>query len=430
MGARQYPLSLAIALILLLAGAGHPAAAAFQAGGQGIVTGANASSVMVGIYAEIETNATTPEEYEKFLGDRSLIVLGEDTDLAERALLDATKAQNPWLARAQEANDSNTTRAVVLSGSRPLAILVGGPMQNAITRYGIGAGWFNETRTVEGGLIVKTGKLSGGTVVVSISDRMGYEPGAVKMEGVKYSPLAAIMPKEYVPAAATGISLIMLILINVGRTVFEFKALDIGRKGRKVNSGAWIVFGFNVTEALAIAGASLVLGISISWQYFGPSLDFVFWAAVNTAICLLAGILHELTHRIFAFIFKIRMEYVFWPAGSALTLISSYLGNAFSIQGFILEDIPEGIAKWKVGLMKLSAPLVSAFFMVVFAALYYAWPSPLFKSIYAISGLWAMAEILPLGSLDGKDIRDWSGTVWFIAFSLISVSYLAVTLLL
>jgi hypothetical protein len=238
------------------------------------------------------------------------------------------------------------------------------------------------------------------------------------------------MPREYVPAAATAISLIMLVLLNVGRTVVEFKALDIGRKGRKIREGDRMFRGYNVTEALAIIGASVVLGISISWQYFGPSGDFLFWVVVNTIICLLAGILHELTHRVFAHFYKIDMEYVFWPAGSALTLISSYLGNAFSIQGFILEEIPPGIAKWKVGLMKLSAPLMSAAVMVIFAFLYYEAPNPLFKAVYSTSALWAVAEILPLGSLDGKDIRDWNNNVWFAAFCLISISYLIVTLLI
>lgn len=385
---------------------------------------------MIGIYAQVETNATTQAEYEEFLGSHSLIVLGSDMDVGERLLLDTAKSQNPWLGRAREANDSNGTRSAVLAGAHPLVLMVGGPEQNSLTAYGIANGWFNDTKNVEGGLIVKTGKLPDGTVVVAISDRMGYQPGAVKNEGAKYSPLSAIMPVEYVPIAATGISLLMLVLINVGRTVFEFKALDYGRKGRRVGEGALMHRGLNISEIGAVVGASAVLGVSISWQFFGPGGDFFFWVFVNTAICLLGAIMHELTHRVFAHWFGIRMEYVFWPAGSALTLVSSYLGNAFSIQGFILEEIPKDVPKWKVGLMKLAAPLASALVMVVFAYFYYLSPNPLFKAIYSTSALWAVAEILPLGSLDGKDIKDWSHTVWFIAFSLITASYLAVTFLL
>lgn len=398
--------------------------------GPGVAVGANASSVMIGIYAQVETNATTAAEYEEFLAKTSLIVLGSGMDLAERALLDTAKTQNPWLAGAQEADDSNATRAAILAGNHPLIILVGGPEQNAITRYGIGRGWFNETRSVEGGLIVKLGKLENGAVVVSISDRMGYEAGAVRMEGAKYSPLNAIMPKEYVPAAATGISIIALILINLAGAVIESKVEDYGKKGRKVGEGKLRFHGFNFTEIIAMVGASAVLGASISWQFFGPSVDFLLWVVINSAICFLTAILHELTHRIFAFFLKIRMEYQFWPAGSALTLISSYLGNAFSVQGFLIEEIPEGMAKWKIGLMKLAGPLVSAFFMVLFAAIYYIWPSPLWRAIYSISGLWAFAEMLPFGSFDGKDVREWNSLAWFVPFCLIAVTYAVVMFLI
>ncbi|MFH0884896.1 MAG: hypothetical protein V1861_04255 [Candidatus Micrarchaeota archaeon] len=400
------------------------------AAGVTIGNDANASAVMIGIYAQVETNATTQAEYESFLGENSLIVLGSSMDISERILLDGAKSQNPWLAKAQEGNDSAAVRTAILSGRHPLALLIGGPEQNNITAYGIANGWFNDTRTVEGGLIVKSGKLPNGAVVVAISDKMGFEPGAVKNEGAKYSPLNAVMAPEYVPVAATGISLILLILINVGRTVFEFKALDLGRKGRKVGEGAMMYRGYNVTEGLAIVGASAVLGVSISWQYFGPSGDFVFWVFVNTIICLLGAILHEVTHRIFAHYFNIKMEYRFWTEGSALTLVSSYLGNAFSIQAFILEEIPKDVPKWKVGLMKLSAPLVSALVMVIFAFLYYQSPNPVFKTVYSTSALWAIAEILPFGSLDGKDIKDWSHTIWFVSFCFIGMTYLAVTFLI
>ncbi|MEW6722628.1 MAG: hypothetical protein AB1324_05180, partial [Candidatus Micrarchaeota archaeon] len=208
-------------------------------------------------------------------------------------------------------------------------------------------------------------------------------------------------------------------------TVFEFKALDIGRKGKKVGEGASFYRGMNVTEMGAIAGASVVLGLSISWQFFGG--DFLRWFLINTLVCLGAAILHEITHRIFAHFFKIKMEYRFWPAGSALTLISSYLGNAFSIQGFILEEIPPDTPKWKAGVMKLSAPLVSAAVMVIFALVYSSTYEPVYKIIYSTSALWAMAEILPFGSLDGKDVKEWSHTVWFLAFLFISAGYIWAT---
>lgn len=385
---------------------------------------------MVGIYAAVDTNATTAAEYEDFLARNALICIGDEIDLGERLLLETLRTQNPWLAKANESREGPGMIEAIERGRHPLVVLLGGPAQNSITAHAVENGWFNETRELEGGLVASSGKLPGGTVVVAVSDRQGFQNGTLMNEAASRSPLAALMPREYVPAAATGISLAMLILVNVGRTVFEFKALDFGRKGKRVGEGAWMVSGLNASEMLAIAGASLVLGLSISWQFFAPSGDFLLWVGINSMICLFAAILHEVTHRIFAHIFRIKMEYRFWPAGSALTLLSSFLGNAFSIQGFILEEMPEGVPKWKAGLTKLASPLVSALVMILFAWMYWQDPDPIYKIVYSTSALWAMAEILPFGSLDGKDIRDWSHTAWFLAFTFISVSYLAVTFLL
>ena len=384
----------------------------------------NISAVMVKVYAQMDGNGST----EEFLSRHSLAVMGSDIDLAERLLFESVKLENQWFSRVPQANDTIDTLHGIEGGGYSFVMLIGGPAQNNITRMASERGWFNESYSVEGGFIIETGRINNGTLILSISGKKGYfdKPDA----GLALSPLAAVVPKEYIPATATGISLLLLALFNVLRTIYEFKALDYGRKGKKVGEGALYYRGINMTEMGAIAGASLILGISISWQYFGPSVEFLKWVLINSLICLFAAIMHEVTHRVFAHAFKMKVEYRFWPAGSALTLISSYLGNAFSVQGFVLEEIDPGTPKWKVGLMKLSAPLVSTAIMIIFALLNYQSPSIIYQTVYATSALWAIAEILPFSGLDGKDIKDWSHTVWFLAFTFISGSYIIVTFLI
>jgi hypothetical protein len=380
------------------------------------------------IFTQIEVNASSQEEAQKYVQEHSLLVMGHGTDLAELALTDNIKANNPELGSLKEANDTASAMADVQNGKYVLVVLIGGPEQNDITRWVTGKGYLNESQDLYGELTVENGKGNGVAYVV-ISDREGYVP-TLQRQNVASSPLSAFIPPQYVPAAATGITLILLALVNLLKTVVEFKASDIGRKGKKIGEHTMKVMGVDLAEVLAILGASFVLGLSISWQYFANSKEFAYWLVVNTIICLVAGILHELVHRIFAHFFKIKIEYRFWPEGSILTLLSSYLGNAFSVQAFLLEDIPEDVAKWKVGLMKLAAPVVSAIIMVVFAVMNHFTPSPIYKIIYSTSALWAMAEMLPFSGLDGKDIREWSHMVWTVFFVLIAIAYIAVTFLL
>ncbi|MBI5223951.1 hypothetical protein HY990_06035 [Candidatus Micrarchaeota archaeon] len=384
------------------------------------------SAIKLGItIPAIESNATSDAEFSEFLSHRSLLVIGEGIDFSERMMLESSKLSQPFLAHLVETPEKNVGPMDLDDSKYSLIILIGGPYQNNLTRYLLEHKLFDQTQNVLG-MKVQSGRISSKLVVLSISDAKGYSPTGSRTN-INSSPLSAILPKEYIPPAATGISIILLALINILRTVFEFKALDFGRSGKKIGEGAKYFFGINLLEAAAIIGASIVLGLSISWQYLSPSMDFGKWLLINTVICLVGAVLHEITHRIFAHLFKIKLEYRFWLEGSILTLISSYLGNAFSVQAFILEEIPEHIDKWKVGITKLSAPLVSAIVMVVFAFLYTQNYDPIYQVVYSTSGLWAMAEMLPFSALDGKDIKEWNSTIWGIFFFLIGGAYLLVT---
>jgi hypothetical protein len=356
----------------------------------------------------------TQDERLEYVGNRTLIIIGKDADLIERGALEVIKSSNPWLANA------NHTDEPASFGGYLAAIMVGGPEHNAMTKSAFAS--LNKSMDLGYGLSAHYGSANG-TVLVAISDEQGFQKAGNLNGGLAYSPLVGLVPEGMEPAAATTLSLILLAIINILRTVFEFKALDYGRKGRKVGEGAVMFKGINLSEMGALLAASTVLGISISWQFFGPTMDFLNFIAINSAICLMAALIHEITHRVVGRRFGIKVEYRFWKAGSTLTLLSSYLGNAFSIQGFVLEEIEEGTERWKVGLMKLSAPVVSAICMIGFAVLFIFFQNPLLKTAYLTSSLWAMAEILPLRSLDGADIKKWNPWIWLGAFLFIGISY-------
>lgn len=85
------------------------------------------------------------------------------------------------------------------------------------------------------------------------------------------------MPQEYIPVAATVISISLLslisLLISLLKTVFEFKALEVGRKTKKHHLKLEL-FGVDLKEILAVFGASFVLGLSVTWTFLGPGKVF------------------------------------------------------------------------------------------------------------------------------------------------------------
>ena len=363
------------------------------------------------------------------LESEGAIVIGSSIGFSERLVYDSLKATNPWMERVKKLNDSNQTFEKFQNNQIKFIAILGGPEQSEVAKK-ITSSNKPSKQDEKYGFVIQEYRFENEQVALIISSKKGFIKEEFTQRSTQYSPLNGIIPKEYIPAAATLISILTLALINIIRTVFEFKALDLGRKNKKVGEGSKFINGINISEIIAILGASIILGISISWQYLANTDAFWSWLLLNTLVCLIGAIIHEVTHRIFAKLFEIKMEYKFWAEGSLLTLISSYLGNAFSVQAFILEEIPEGVAKWKVGIMKLSAPLVSTFIMVIFAYLYTQNYDPIFKVIYSTSALWAIAEILPFSSLDGKDIKEWNPTVWGVAFLFISSAYFVVTFLI
>ena len=357
------------------------------------------------------------------LSSRTLIVTGAQANTAEKALLDQARKNNAILAGGRMVADGDMAMQNINSGNYALIVLVGGPGQNTISKQLAAQGAFKDNADVFPPYSVLLGHYRG-SVVIIFSDSQGLRDQP--RPSIQYSPLSAFMPPEYVPFAATVITLIIAFLLNLGKAFVEMKVSDYGKAKKKMGKKL-MLYGQNVAEPAAIAAASIVLGLSLSWQYIGPTSAFLMWFVLNSAICFLTATSHELVHKAFAKMYRIPVEYSLWVRGSALTLFSAYLGNAFSLQGFLLEEIPEHIEKWKVGIMKLSAPIFSAIVMLVFAALNAAHPNLVYQTIYSSSALLALFELLPFSGTHAEDIRNWDENIWRASLVIVGIGYACVT---
>jgi len=248
---------------------------------------------------------------------------------------------------------------------------------------------------------------------------------------VQYSPLSLIIPKQYVPIAATGIAGILVIVFGLLEPLIESFLTEHGKKGQKVSEKKrFEIFGIGIFEVISLFLVALILGAALSWQYFGLSLEFILWIFLGSVVCIFAVLMHELAHRVAAWIFKFKAEYKIWPAGAFITLFSSVLGNTFSTPGFLVEEIPEGTKKWKIALMKLAGPAMSTLLMLFFAFLNLFFPSTFLQFIYSACAVSAVADMLPFKGMDGEDIKKWNIFVWAFCFFIIGGSYLLVTFLL
>jgi len=369
------------------------------------------------------------------------IVSGSNLDLVERSLLDLLESGALGVGTEVQVQskdnlsvdlrnvtihyvDDSEESLKEIRENNGIVFLFGDVEHNKLTDYYMGEATSWEDKSLSyGQLNLKQAKGGKGDFVVVSHPRSRNK---LRHEAAKTSPLRHFVPLEYVPIAAAGSGLGMMFLVNIMQTVFEFKALKFGRKKRKVREFHRKIGPIKVEETLAVLGASFILGLSITFTFFGFTSLFLRKLVQNWGLCLFAALSHEVSHRMVGKLFNIHIEYHFWWTGSALTLVTGYLGHPFSIQGFLMERVEGKVSKWKYGLTKLAAPAFSWAIMVFFAYLNYNNPSEIYQIIFATAGLWATAEILPFNNLDGKDIRAWSHLIWLFSFLLIFASFIVV----
>jgi hypothetical protein len=321
--------------------------------------------------------------------------------------------------------EENATSAAALENLSGIIILMGGPAHNSLTAEYRGRGVLGNVSTKLGGQYsLAKGNLPSGSQIVSYSHNYAGE----EREAVKYSPLRWLESGEYIPITATGIGTLLIVLANLIKTVIEVKASDKGKVWQKERP--IMVRGVEVNEYFAVFGASFVLGLSVTWVYFGPNAGFLWALAVNTAVSLATTLSHDLSHKLMGKALGIRSKYRLWWGGSAVTLISGYLGNAFGVQGFLREYDTEGASKRNLGIMKAAAPLMSIAVAAAAAFLFARDPNMIYRTAFVTASLGAMAEILPMKSLDGDDIRRWSTMAWATTFAAISAIFLYINFLM
>jgi hypothetical protein len=374
------------------------------------------------------------------------VVYGENIDSFERMLIDSFTANPPTLKSVTAiVNGENTTKDVKINLKQVsekdtslgrlqkealLLILVGGPTHNNITRAVYDGGYItNESTRFSGQLIVGSGKLASGASVMVLRHVVRNEPSAgekLERESVKYSPLRPFFAEEYVPIVATGIGMFLMGIVNLAKAMLESLTGELGKKRFTFGHKGRRIRGVSVRETLALTGAALVLGFAVTWTFAGPTSKFFDLFILNSAICLVAGLSHDLVHRALGRLFKIKLEYRFWYAGSFITLLTAFLGNSFGMQGFLLEKPDEKISKWKYGIMKLAAPIFSIAVAGLFASLYLGKPSVFYQMIYTTASILAMAEIMPVKGLDGYDIREWNRWIYAAVFMAVSAIFFGI----
>ncbi|MFH0862230.1 MAG: hypothetical protein V1875_04290 [Candidatus Altiarchaeota archaeon] len=373
-------------------------------------------------------------------GVRMLMVVGGNlSDLEEAVVLYSTHREVRFDLTVMGENDASLDELV---NTTDYVFLAGGPLQNKITNDLYASGLvYGKDRRQPSRLSFFLEKTNTTAKFLVLSDNGGYpkDTAVLYRRAVDYSPLSWIMPREYVPIAASAAGAASISLLGLLKSVLaaplrflkewlEAVCANWGKGGKNIRPGAWSIYGIKIREVASVAAAAFVCSVALTWTYSGPTFDFPPLLILNIVICVVFGFSHMLLNWSINRIMGFQVEYRLWVSGSLTTLVTGLLGNAFGAQGFLIEEVKE--LKKRKKLVSMLIPVVySTVLMVSFAALNWAFPSTVSKMICSATAISVLADMLPVKPMKGYNLAKLSIPIWLMTFVLVGGAYTTVSFL-
>ncbi|MEM3031172.1 MAG: hypothetical protein QXH27_05570 [Candidatus Micrarchaeia archaeon] len=359
----------------------------------------------------------------------AVIVTGEDSAAIEGYLLSLAEKRFPQLTSAPKIAASDA-RPKDLQGKR-LVVSIGGPSQNRFTAFVESKGWLTNSTTVQGRGIIKWGRTPWNATVVVLSDARGY--ANVPMEGIRNSPLAAPLkalglPAQAVPVASFGLSVLFLMLFPIFRVYAAgfLKSKDRQARGAVIKpefTGVSVKgVRLKAREAVSVFMGSFFYGSGIALAFTGVSLQFFLFVIVAVLFVCLMYYSRTIARLISDALFKTHTEYIVWPLGSALCLVTGFFGATLQTPGYELEEAP-GEKAHKLALMKSLVVLVTILIGIAVFAINFLFPNQWLPVLRLSASAIAATEILPIAPMPGAAIKRWNFFMWLALFLFVTPSY-------
>ena len=369
----------------------------------------------------------TPEE----AAQKSVMVMGSGLGAAETAVMDKLSEMHPQLGQMARASDSQSLAS--LTDKYSISLLVGGPSQNAITAAleADGTAAFDNVSNAGDPLVIRQAEI-GGKKIVIFSLLRGYDNEG--RSNVANSPLSALIPQKYVPAAATvttiGLMWLLPYILKLARMFGGKYAATKGKQGKKMRTEG---IGFNIGhthinlyELFSIFAAAAVFGIGIAWTFGAGKSSLLQFVGINIIAACLVFYGQSVLRIIIAHVVKMKTQFQFWLMGSGLTLLSAWLGNMAASPGYFVEeevarsndkrteeqkerDVTKKSAWIRLGIIGVTAAFGLGFFIFNLLA-----PNKLLQVFMMSCTLNAACDMLPIKPMAGTVIKKWNWLVYVV----------------
>jgi len=247
------------------------------------------------------------------------------------------------------------------------------------------------------------------------------------------SIFGGVLPRTAIPAVATVISIATISLWQLfGSLIVDFlsdftseKIIDW--KGTKKNFSEKLDkitiphLPMSTSEAFNLFVASAIFSFAMSWAWSINLVDFLLLFVLNLIIVGVLFSFRELFRVEYSKIHNIATHHIIWPFGAVLTIISTFLGNTFSLASNVTADNEED--KHFSRMLFFSTII---FFGVALGSflIYLVTANVVFQMTFIFCMMTIMIDMTPLSPMDGANIRKWNLKYYLVLYAAIIVSYI------
>lgn len=249
---------------------------------------------------------------------------------------------------------------------------------------------------------------------------------------LKKSILKNFIDEKYIPIVASFISILLLYLWNIiFKTGIEFGSDFISSKilqkitskkksKKKAHNIKFLKF-IEKSEIIAFILYTIIFSIVISYSWSNNFKSFLELIIISIAVIGILTFVREFSRQYYCFKEKINSELVFWPFGSILTLLSTILGNTFSLASYTLVDEEHEKLFGKVSFF---ISIYTYLIALIFYVLNIIKPNLIFQIVFVYCLLVLFIDLFPMKPMAGKDIINWKFIPWLIIYIIVFISYI------
>ena len=361
-----------------------------------------------------------------------ILIMGSKVSLIDQAIFDVSKnliegfSNEPFYLDAAIHSIDNISEEYI--------VLLGSEKTNLLTTQIINNNSLNFTETLDTSVFILQFGIEKQTdrhIIILFNKN---ELNIAQNHAYERSPLSNFLNPITVTIIATAISVILLYLWNMfGSTIIDSVSdytsesiMERKHSKKKVRRKQITKLKLNefidYKELLAIVLSSAVFSFAMSWAWADNYMQMPYFFIMTFIVISIVLFIREYSLQYLCYRYKMRAEHIFWKFGALLTIISSLIGNTFSLSSYTLIDETEGIKKI-YGKITFRISLILYFFVLSAFTLNMFYPSIMLQMAYIFTIMMLFIDMLPFSPMDGYDIRKWNRKKWIGFYIVVAITY-------